>query len=384
VSGSVVDVYATSTGLSYALSRYVNSKLFCPVGHIDLIITEDCNGCCDYCFMEGKRPRAMDAATAERAVQFLLDHCGDLKTVNLLFFGGEPLLEFGLIQHIIAYCERRSAETGKKFAFSITTNGTLLTPPMLAYFNRQGVKFLLSLDGTREMHNRHRKLKSGESPWDIVVSKLPLFKRYQPWQGTRLTLMPDTAHMLVEGVETLYKLGVNQFIIGPATGVVWGKDALAAYEQSLKDLSLIYLERQREREPFRMTLFEQELERKTDYRGVWGCGGGRGRMSVTPAGEVQACAKVQGADGGAGFLPIGSIWEGMAEVEHRRAFAYNHAQKRVKCLKCELKDECSGGCPAVNHLETGNMYLPSAHHCEFVRITRRVREFLEAHRESEG
>jgi len=157
VSGSVVDVYATSTGLSYALSRYVNSRLFCPVGHIDLIITEDCNGCCDYCFMEGKRPRAMEAATAERAVEFLLDHCGDLKTVNLLFFGGEPLLEFGLIQHIIAYCERRSAETGKKFAFSITTNGTLLTPPMLAYFNRKGVKFLLSLDGTREMHNRHRR-----------------------------------------------------------------------------------------------------------------------------------------------------------------------------------------------------------------------------------
>ena len=66
MSGSVVDVYATSTGLSYALSRYVNSRLFCPVGHIDLIITEDCNGCCDYCFMEGKRPRALDGTRKMR------------------------------------------------------------------------------------------------------------------------------------------------------------------------------------------------------------------------------------------------------------------------------------------------------------------------------
>jgi len=61
VSRPELDVYATSTGLTYALSRYINSRLFCPVGHIDLIITEDCNGCCDYCFMEGKQPRSLKA-----------------------------------------------------------------------------------------------------------------------------------------------------------------------------------------------------------------------------------------------------------------------------------------------------------------------------------
>jgi|GEM_PF-2356627 len=49
--------------LSYPLSRYINSKLFCSVGHIDLIVTEDCNGCCEYCFVEGKKPRSMDAPT---------------------------------------------------------------------------------------------------------------------------------------------------------------------------------------------------------------------------------------------------------------------------------------------------------------------------------
>jgi len=171
---------ATRGLLSYPLSRYINSKLFCSVGHIDLIVTEDCNGCCDYCFVEGKNPNRMDAPTADRSIDFLVDHSGKLKTLNVLFFGGEPLLEFDLIQHIVSYCERKSAATGKKFAFSITTNGTLLTPEMLAYFNAKGVKFLLSLDGTREMHNKYRKLRSGEPAWDAVVAKLPLFKRYQP------------------------------------------------------------------------------------------------------------------------------------------------------------------------------------------------------------
>jgi uncharacterized protein len=329
--------------------------------------------------MEGKRPRSMATETAEQAVDFLLDHAGKLKTVNVLFFGGEPLMEFGLIQHTISYCERRSAETSKKFAFSITTNGTLLSPEMLSYFNAKGVKFLLSLDGTREMHNKYRKLKSGESPWDIVISKLPLFRRYQPWQGTRLTLMPDTAPMLVEGVETLYKLGVNQFIIGPATGVIWDGDALTAYERSLKDLALIYIEKQKTKEPFRMTLFEQELEKNVNYKGVWGCGAGRGRMSITPSGAIQACAKVQGVNEGRGMLPFGTICDGITQIENRTAFAHNNTKARAKCMSCELQDDCSGGCPAVNYLETRDMYMPSAHHCEFVRITRRVRDFLAQH-----
>jgi len=129
--------------LSYPLSRYLNSKLFPPLGHVDLIITEDCNCRCSYCFVEGKKPRSMDAATAVRSIDFLLDHCGKLKSVNVLFFGGEPLLEFDLIQHIISYCEKKQPETGKKITFSMTTNGTLLTPEMLAYFNKKGVKFLL-------------------------------------------------------------------------------------------------------------------------------------------------------------------------------------------------------------------------------------------------
>jgi len=59
--------------------------------------------------------RAMDAPTAEEAVEFPLDHCGGLKAVNNLFCGCEPLREFGLIQHLIAYCKRRSALTGKMY-----------------------------------------------------------------------------------------------------------------------------------------------------------------------------------------------------------------------------------------------------------------------------
>ncbi len=367
-------------GLTYALSRHINAKVFCPVGHVDLIITDDCNGCCDYCFMEGRKPRRMSLETAKKSVDLLIDYSGKMNRLNLLFFGGEPLLEFGLMRDTIAYCEQRSKETGKEFAFSITTNGTLLTPEILNYLSRKGIKFLLSLDGTREMHNKHRKLKSGESPWDIVVEKLPYFKRYQPWQGTRLTLMPDTAGQLVEGVLDLYKRGLNQFIIGPATGVIWTKEECAVYEEQLFKLADIYLEKKARNEPFRMTLFEDDIEKKAEYKGFWGCGAGRGRISIAPNGEIQSCAKVQGACDSKGFLPLGNVADGISNINNRMMFAHSHGGKRVNCKDCEFRDECAGGCPAVNLTETGNMFIPSAHHCEFVRIAMRLREHLRNHR----
>lgn len=258
-------------GLTYALARHINAKVFCPVGHVDLIITDDCNGCCDYCFMEGRKPGRMSLETAKKSVDLLIDYSGKMNRLNLLFFGGEPLLEFGLMRDTIVYCEQRSKETGKEFAFSITTNGTLLTPEILNYLSRKGIKFLLSLDGTREMHNKHRKLKSGESPWDIVVEKLPYFKRYQPWQGTRLTLFGD------------------------------------------------------------------DIEKKAEYKGFWGCGAGRGRISIAPSGEIQSCAKVQGACDSKGFLPLGNVADGISNINNRMMFAHSHGSKRVNCKECEFR-----------------------------------------------
>ncbi len=45
-------------------------------------------------------------------------------------------------------------------------------------------------------------------------------------------------------------------------------------------------------------------------------------------------------------------------------------------MDCEIRDECGGGCPAVNFVESGDIFIPSEWNCEFARITVRLRNYI--------
>ena len=128
-------------------------RRFPPVVFIDLFLTESCNFACPYCFVEGKRDRHMAPETAQAAVEFLIRESRDQDNIEMLLFGGEPLLRFDLIKDLVPYGYRRAREAGKTLSFSMTTNGSLMNRENLAFLRKHNIKFLLSLDGDEEMHN---------------------------------------------------------------------------------------------------------------------------------------------------------------------------------------------------------------------------------------
>ena len=95
-----------------------------------LNIAHDCNLRCKYCFAStgdfGKGRKLMSYETGKHAIDFLLENSGDRPNLELDFFGGEPLMNFGVVKQIVEYARSREAEYNKKFRFTITTNGLLL------------------------------------------------------------------------------------------------------------------------------------------------------------------------------------------------------------------------------------------------------------------
>lgn len=69
--------------------------------------------------------------------------------LDLSFFGGEPLLEWDLLQHCCNYLKQQAAEQGVRVRFGITTNGTLLTRKRLEWLAEQDFLVGLSVDGSR-------------------------------------------------------------------------------------------------------------------------------------------------------------------------------------------------------------------------------------------
>jgi len=284
-------------------------------------------------------------------------------------------LEDNLIKEIVLYAKEKEKEYNKNISFDMTTNGTLINEEMLKFFYHNKIKFLLSIDGNEEDHNRHRKTKNGVGSFDMVYSKISLFKRYQPWLGSRYTVYPDNVQNLERNVKYLFFSNINQFIIGPAHGIDWSMERINIFHEQLIMLFNFYIECRKEKRPLRLTIFEHgSLKEETNrYKNAWGCGAGRGRICLSTSGDIYGCSKlmsIMGVD--KGILKMGNVFDGFNNANNRLLLNDNSDRYRLKCRSCDLSDRCTGGCPALNYSTFGNIYEPDPTECAFRRVYEEV------------
>lgn len=114
--------------LSKAIAKRVIEKTLPSLNMMELFLTEACNLRCDYCFVAMKKAyKRMSWEVAKRAIDFLMKESREEKEVEILFFGGEPLLAFPLMKKVAEYAVQQADSLGKKLSFTCTTNATLLT-----------------------------------------------------------------------------------------------------------------------------------------------------------------------------------------------------------------------------------------------------------------
>ncbi|HIE27578.1 TPA: 4Fe-4S cluster-binding domain-containing protein, partial [Candidatus Poribacteria bacterium] len=81
---------------------------------------------------------------------------GEAKECRIVFFGGEPLMNFDLVKHVVAYSRENARKQGKRVKFNMTTNGTLLSDEIINYLNEESIGVLISIDGTKEIQDKQR------------------------------------------------------------------------------------------------------------------------------------------------------------------------------------------------------------------------------------
>src|SRR3989344_6536967 len=131
-----------------------------------LIVADDCNLACDYCFIlnnmpENYRSRRMSFTTANVAIDMYFRNLvrnplGNEKLRKTIYiYVGEPLLNFRLIKQVVEYLEHQYkdqiSEMGEKFRMSIVTNGTLISKEIAQFVAARGnFDIAISLDGQEE------------------------------------------------------------------------------------------------------------------------------------------------------------------------------------------------------------------------------------------
>lgn len=157
--------------LGYVDDLNSESTIFTAVVTLNL----DCNLGCTYCY-EGKRKgkHYMSADTADDFVNFL--KAGVLKNkdaINLIFYGGEPLLSVDTIVRISKDIRSIAKKWGIAFGFTLTTNGTLLTPQIVKKLKPLGLRSAsITLDGPQEVHDAFRPFKAGKGSFDTIIRNI--------------------------------------------------------------------------------------------------------------------------------------------------------------------------------------------------------------------
>lgn len=336
-----------------------------------LHVAHDCNLRCRYCFAgtgEYSGPRSlMPLEVGKAALDFLLSHSGARPTVEVDFFGGEPLMNMPVVRELIFYGNEAARQVGKRIDFTLTTNGVLLDEEIGAFLKEHQVNLVLSIDGRPEVNDRMRPMAGGQGSYQRIVPRYRrLVAELEPTdyyiRGTYTRYNLDFA----EDVRHLHDLGftslsVEPVVAHPEDDYAFKQEDISRICEEYDRLVDLYLERQAEGRPFDFFHFNVDLEQGPCLpKRLTGCGAGFEYLAVTPEGELYPCHQFVGRT----EFKLGDVWQGIVHEGVSDQFKEAHIYNKQACRECWARFLCSGGCHANAHAHTGSLLEPYDTGCQ--------------------
>ena len=344
---------------------------------ICLMVAQDCNLRCKYCFGDGgsygQERAVMTPEVGKRAIDFLIESCGPRKHCEVDFFGGEPLMNMKTVKAVTEYARQREKETGKKFKLTMTTNGMLLNDENIKWLNDNDFSLVLSLDGRKEVNDAMRPDAGGHGTYDRIVKnfmKCIASRKGGDWdyRGVYTYLRGTYTHNNMDFTKDVLSMVDEGFNILSVEPVVMKDSPLGFTEEDLPRireeydrLTEAYMKRHREGRGFWFFHFNMDLSNGPCVaKRLSGCGAGHEYVAVSENGDLYPCHQFVGREG----YKLGDIYEGITNTELPQYFRESHVLNKPKCRDCWARFFCSGGCHANADLFHGDIREPYEVGCE--------------------
>ena len=313
---------------------------------------------CAYCYYRQKGDTAASFDTIKAAIDMSVRQ--DPST-GICFFGGEPLLEKGLIEATIAYADVIHQETGHRFFYKITTNGTLLDEAFLKLAGRTNMVIAVSHDGLMSAGGREYRDGAALNP-----EKLQLLLHYQPFAIAMTTVHPFAVGDFAASVEWLFQQGFRYLITSPAHGahIPWDEQSCATLEEQYRQIAELYIKWTKAGEKFFFGAFETKIashidsEKHIEHQ----CHIGKDQISVAPDGKIYPCVQFVGNPD----YCIGDVRAGINPARRQELAALRCSP--ALCENCAVSDRCIHTCGCMNSLDTGSVNEVSPFQCRHEKM----------------
>jgi uncharacterized protein len=314
-------------------------------------LTSECDLRCKYCFVyklnEKQPPGKMTIQTADQLISFAEKNLTTNGTI--WFFGAEPFCNFEAMQYVV----EKSNSLGHKWKFGATTNATLLTEERVHWMKKNNFSVLCSIDGPKESHDKNRIYPDGNGSWEDAWRGLNYVKQIlNPNPQVRWTVTPSTVKGLAENIRQFvenYK--ITSMPIDFVHEVEWTKEDLTNLRKELEIFREDYRRWMQQGIPvFNMWIRDaNSAVSNVDRPWTSRCGLGNGTIGIDYDGTIYPCHRFIDSH----EIKIGNIFTGFDKKQLEWIEKWNKAAPYCeipkKCLSCNYKKACSGGCIAMNY-----------------------------------
>lgn len=325
------------------LNMYVTDVLKNRFNSADVALTvlptRGCNFGCIYCY-EIERPHIqMDKETEEGMIRFLESN-PNMKRLNVVWYGGEPLLNFQSIERL----SRSFLKMGIEYTARIITNGYLLTKETADLFESLHIeKVQITFDGTENTHNSRRPLLDGGATYRRILDNMKYLLAVNPSIHIDLRTNIDRRNMQ-EYTEFLrqFKQEINDPRVRTYPGFV--SDLLS---NECVDPVLNICEGGLKAE-FMLNLYKNHgiaIEAFLPQYRIHSCVANKYfGFVIGPEGEVYKCWRSVGHPD----QVVGNVKDGAFDMYKYANYLSNGDFTRdPKCMACTFVAICGGGCPLI-------------------------------------
>jgi uncharacterized protein len=321
-----------------------------PFHRLVLMLAGGCNMACRYCFEKDvptyQNTNPMTSEQADKILEWYFCHQQG-PNAHIQLYGGEPLLNWDVLTHVVIRIEDRARENGKHLTKYLITNGTLLNPERIAFLKEHHVTTQISVDGDAETHNRFRVFKSGKSTMERILPNIREADRVGLDYNLRavITHQNRSPQCVVAGLRShgAQKVSFEVVATKDCADAQFSQDDWNEFNHEYSS----YIQEAYTSWTHLPHDMQSMIIRICDNRHVhYGCGAGINEVTVAPDGSIYECQRMYRG-------PYSDVSHDKSPVDLASRFL-TMVDERPVCHSCWARYLCGGGCMHQSYVSHGS------------------------------